>query len=668
MYRKMLVVHSTYSTDTTVYCRTWARVLHSQRTLLPILWFHPLLIGYERKTIRFWIRRAEETGGDLSAHHRQLYQRATTREQDAAIVEAHKERPFLNTATTASQYSVSQDTIRRRLKEGGLKNRKPAKKIVFTQAHAEARVGFCLQYYNFDWENNVVIFVDEKTFRSDKHGRSVLWRPDGTRYEVAHVLPNKTSGHVSLGFWGWISSAGPGELVEIDGRMNATEYVELLRDVMVPTVRLHHPEGTIYLVQDNSSVHNAGTRNAYINSSGCERSEHESSGHPESVSACEVDDVAVYNVKLHMMWDDDIFHKEFPGKAQWSQVFGQSHNRSYALYRVGEVSRPSVLDFIQFGTLDPLMEESEEEPKVYDQFIAPAVENGEGETETVVFVDGEHSMVSLMSKILPSEDWFIGVDSLDLCLRSSWVDQLTLDLEPMEAGIEGQDNKNPKPVKKIPHSHFGRNSLHKYNQNSRQNHIAKVEFTKVKEYSSKELNNLVRKEILHKPRNYHNKVPERFQTSYEYNEELTTQNNLQRLKDLEEEPVGTPRPNNPDNNVVVVTKAPAFEDSQKGMDSSELDNMDEVVLAVANGKKLGLGKHLPRHFRSRLHHAVNKIHGNDCVVSAWSDWSPCTDPCSKKKRVRTVVQRKRGNGKACPPLIQEQVCGRCVRGDGDYTW
>ncbi|KAI5635843.1 transposase domain-containing protein [Phthorimaea operculella] len=216
------------------------------------------ITGITRKTIRFWIRRAEETGGDLSAHHRQLYQRATTREQDAAIVEAHKERPFLNTATTASQYSVSQDTIRRRLKEGGLKNRKPAKKIVFTQAHAEARVGFCLQYYNFDWENNVVIFVDEKTFRSDKHGRSVLWRPDGTRYEVAHVLPNKTSGHVSLGFWGWISSAGPGELVEIDGRMNATEYVELLRDVMVPTVRLHHPEGTIYLVQDNSSVHNAG--------------------------------------------------------------------------------------------------------------------------------------------------------------------------------------------------------------------------------------------------------------------------------------------------------------------------------------------------------------------------------------------------------------------------
>ncbi|KAJ2951133.1 hypothetical protein O0L34_g5522 [Tuta absoluta] len=382
-------------------------------------------------------------------------------------------------------------------------------------------------------------------------------------------------------------------------------------------------------------------------------------------NACEVDDVAVYNVKLHLMWDDDIYHREHQGKHQWSQVFGQSHNRSYALYRVGEPSRPSVLDFIQFGTLDPLMEESEEEPKVYDQFIAPPVENGQGETETVVFVDGEHSMVSLMSKILPSEDWFIGVDSLDLCLRSSWVDQLTLDLEPLVAGIAGNDKKNPNPVKKLPRSHFGGNRLYKYNQSPRQkHHIAKVEFTKVKEYSSKELNNLVRKELFSKTRNYHKKVPE---TSYGFEEELTTQNNLQRLKELEEEPVGTPRPNNPDNNVVVVTKAPVIGNSQDES-SLELDSMDEVVLAVANGKKLGLGKHLPRHFKSRLHHAVNKTRGNDCVVSAWSDWTPCMDPCSKKRRVRTVVQSKRGNGKDCPPLVQEHICGRCVRGDGDYTW
>lgn len=48
---------------------------------------------------------------------------------------------------------------------------------------------------------------------------------------------------------------GPGELVEVSGRMNSAQYLEILRDTLVPTVRMHYPEGTIYLCQDNSSVH-----------------------------------------------------------------------------------------------------------------------------------------------------------------------------------------------------------------------------------------------------------------------------------------------------------------------------------------------------------------------------------------------------------------------------
>ena len=37
---------------------------------------------------------------------------------------------------------------------------------------------------------------------------------------------------------------------------------------------------------------------------------------------------------------------------------------------------------------------------------------------------------------------------------------------------------------------------------------------------------------------------------------MTTRNYVDKLKDLEEDPVGTPRPNAPENYVVVVTQAP----------------------------------------------------------------------------------------------------------------
>lgn len=58
-----------------------------------------------------------------------------------------------------------------------------------------------------------------------------------------------------LAYWGWMSSMGPGELVEVGGRMNSQKYLEILRDVMVPTVRVAYPEGRIFLVQDNCAVH-----------------------------------------------------------------------------------------------------------------------------------------------------------------------------------------------------------------------------------------------------------------------------------------------------------------------------------------------------------------------------------------------------------------------------
>ncbi|KAI8426452.1 hypothetical protein MSG28_005279 [Choristoneura fumiferana] len=67
-------------------------------------------------------------------------------------------------------------------------------------------------------------------------------------------------------YWGWMSSMGPGELVEIGGRMNSERYLEVLKDVMLPSVRVAYPEGQIYLVHDNSSVHKSKIVKDWLNS------------------------------------------------------------------------------------------------------------------------------------------------------------------------------------------------------------------------------------------------------------------------------------------------------------------------------------------------------------------------------------------------------------------
>lgn len=206
--------------------------------------------------MQLWVRRYAETGG-IENCRAGPKPKAYSSARHYDIVARHKADPFLSTRTTATAFDVSTQTIRRHLHFAGLRCRKPAKKILLSRIHQEQRINFARNFINFDWENNVVIFTDEKTFKSDKDGRKILWRRDGERYKNCNLLPCRTSGRITVGYWGWMSSMGPGELVEIAGRNNSHDYLDILENVMLPTVRVAYPHEHIYFVQDNSAVHRA---------------------------------------------------------------------------------------------------------------------------------------------------------------------------------------------------------------------------------------------------------------------------------------------------------------------------------------------------------------------------------------------------------------------------
>ena len=55
----------------------------------------------------------------------------------------------------------------------------------------------------------------------------------------------------------------------------------------------------------------------------------------------------------------------------------------------------------------------------------------------------------------------------------------------------------------------------------------------------------------------------------------------------------------------------------------------------------------------------------DCVVSAWSPWTPCSAPCDggTMTRSRTIVETPANGGAACPALQETQPCNTepCTR-------
>ena len=74
-----------------------------------------------------------------------------------------------------------------------------------------------------------------------------------------------------------------------------------------------------------------------------------------------------------------------------------------------------------------------------------------GYKSTKIMVQNMYSMVSLITMIAPSPDWFVGVDSYDLCGMNGWIENVTMDLLPWDAGTENGltyslDNMPTNPV------------------------------------------------------------------------------------------------------------------------------------------------------------------------------------------------------------------------------
>lgn len=216
----------------------------------------------QRKTVNLWWKRWREEG-TVQNHKSTGRHRVTTADEDRRLVEDVLVHRFVSVPTYASELNVCQNTIRRRLKSAGLQHRIPAKKPILNDRHKRLRLNFANNYINYDFEK--VIFVDEKVFSTNEQGRVSLWRFENTRYEEPNILQTQQSGRLTLGFWGWMSSSGPGELIEIPTRMNAVNYKEILKDVLMPTAKTVFGDEVITLIQDNSSVHNSRIVQTWIN-------------------------------------------------------------------------------------------------------------------------------------------------------------------------------------------------------------------------------------------------------------------------------------------------------------------------------------------------------------------------------------------------------------------
>ncbi|KAF7238662.1 Spondin-2 [Varanus komodoensis] len=158
---------------------------------------------------------------------------------------------------------------------------------------------------------------------------------------------------------------------------------------------------------------------------------------------CAAEDLATYSIAFTGKWSQAAFPKQYPlyrPPAQWSSVLGVAHNSDYSMWKASEYASNGMRDFAERGEPWALMKEieaaGEKIQSIHGVFSAAAIPSGTGQTYTEFEAHSRHPLVSLAVRIVPSPDWFVGIDSVNLCDKDHWKQQLTLELFPYDAGTD----------------------------------------------------------------------------------------------------------------------------------------------------------------------------------------------------------------------------------------
>ena len=162
---------------------------------------------------------------------------------------------------------MSAETVRRVLKQSGFKAVTKKKKPQLKARHKKARYEFAMKYKEWtvqDWFN--VYFSDEvKINRFGSDGHEFVWKRKNEPLSERLIQGTVKFGGGNIMVWGCISGNGVGNLVKIEGKMNAKDYCKVLEEGLLGTLRKQERNVKRIIFQhDNDPKHRSKTATGWL--------------------------------------------------------------------------------------------------------------------------------------------------------------------------------------------------------------------------------------------------------------------------------------------------------------------------------------------------------------------------------------------------------------------
>ncbi len=174
-----------------------------------------------------------------------------------------------------------------------------------------------------------------------------------------------------------------------------------------------------------------------------------------------VEEAATYIVTFNATWSAATHpDPNFPGNPHFSGLIGATHTANVAFWEAGEIASDGIENMAETGSKAPLDDE------VRGAIAAGTAEHllsggGIGVSPAAGSLQFEISstfpLVTLVSMLAPSPDWFVGVSGLSLMQNGDWIDTLRVDLFTYDAGSDSgpsfnssnDDTNPPQPIARI---------------------------------------------------------------------------------------------------------------------------------------------------------------------------------------------------------------------------
>lgn len=155
---------------------------------------------------------------------------------------------------------------------------------------------------------------------------------------------------------------------------------------------------------------------------------------------------AIYDVTFNSTWNATE-HNSIPSNDHYSNLVGATHKNENEYFQIGQTASTGIKNMAEIGSNSALMSEVQNSTNTKEWFnstFSPNdAENGSA-TIANIEVNEEHHLLSLVSMIAPSPDWFIAINSLDLRnnTNTNWKQSFTIDVFVYDAGTDSGTNYN----------------------------------------------------------------------------------------------------------------------------------------------------------------------------------------------------------------------------------